>query len=199
MRKFGIRGLWTIALIALLATPALADGNANFLIGGRGLDEDFWEPVDGQGVIGATVDFGGASWPINMEAGFYASAAEDELFDSTLLADVDVTGAVVEFCFGVNKTWKPQGNVRPFIGGGLSSVAAALDLDAGIFGDVDDDDSSLGAYVHGGVFWRIGSRFNIGLDARILTGTDIELFGVEGDADYFQLGMLLGWGWPATK
>ena len=45
------------ALLALLATPALAGGNANFVLGSRGLDKDFWAPVNGQAVFGAQVDF----------------------------------------------------------------------------------------------------------------------------------------------
>lgn len=188
----------TILCVAV-ATPALADGNANFNLGRRALDKDFWEPVEEHGVFGVTVDFGAEDWPINLEAGSQLSGAQEEEFDFFLASDVEVTAAIVEFNFGVNKTWKPKGGIRPYIGGGLASVGAAGEVDAGFFGDADDDDQSFGAYVHGGVFWRLGPRFNIGFDARALLGTEITLFGVEGDADYLQFGMLLGFGWPGSK
>ena len=193
-----LRSLTLMIVIALAAAPALAEGNANFLIGARQLDEDVWEPLDQHTAFGATVDFGGAEWPIHVEAGFHLSGDEEEVFDDSLLLEGELTLGVAEFSFGVNKTWEPGGSIRPFVGGGLSSVAADLELDTPI-GDADDDDSSLGAYVHGGVFWRLGKRFNIGFDARILTGTDLTILDEDVDVDYVQGGLLLGFGWPASQ
>jgi len=181
--------------LAALSVPAWAGGNANFVLGWRGLDEDYWSPVEDQAVVGVTVDFGKEGWPVFLEAGLQGSAGDDNVLD---IGDVSVTGSVGELSFGVNKTWQPAGNIRPFIGGGLASVTATYEVDT-FLGDVDDDDTSLGVYLHGGVFWRLGKRFNIGVDGRILAGTDITLFGADGDADYAQLGLVLGWGWPAGK
>jgi len=193
------RQRWLVVAVVMLAVgPAFAAGNANFLIGGRGLDEDLWDPVDDHSVFGVTVDFGGAEWPVRIETGFYGSAAEDTV-DDALLGGIDVTLTVAEFFFGVNKTWTPAGKVRPFVGGGLASVIADIELDTAFFGGTDDDDQSLGAYVHGGVFWRLGPKFNIGLDGRVMTGTDLTLFDSETDVDYVQLGLVLGFGWPAAK
>ena len=191
-----LRSLALIVVIALATAPALAEGNANFLIGVRQLDEDLWDPLDQQVVGGGTVDFGGADWPIHLETGFYGSSDKED--DDSLLLGAEVTVNVAEFFFGVNKTWEPGGNIRPYVGGGLASAAADVEIDTSI-GDVDDDDSSLGAYVHGGVFWRLGKRFNIGFDARVLTGTDLTLFDEDFDVDYFQGGLVLGFGWPASK
>jgi hypothetical protein len=88
--------------------------------------------------------------------------------------------------------------MHPFVVGGLAFVLATAEVQSG-FWWVDDDDSSGAVYAQGGIFWRLGRRFNIGVDARLLTGSEIELFGEKGDADYFQFGLLLGFGWPATK
>lgn len=194
----GMRWLVVVGLM-LAAGPVFAAGNANFLLGGRGLDEGEWEPVDQHSVFGVTVDFGGADWPVHMETGFYGSGADDRAED-LFVGGVDVTVAVGEAFFGVNKTWGLSGNVRPFVGGGLASVVAAVELDSVTFPlSEDDDDQSLGAYVHGGVFWRLGPRFNIGVDGRFLGGTDLTLFGEDTDVDYVQLGLVLGFGWPAAK
>ncbi len=176
-----------LALVAA-ATPALADGNANFVLGGRAFDENDWEPVDEHGVFGVTVDFGQDDWPINLAAGFMASGSEEDE------GVFDLTATVAELSFGVLKTWK-EGSVRPFVGGGLAAVAAELEIE-GPGGDVSADDTSGAIYAQGGVYWRIGSRFNIGGDVRVLFGSDFEEDGVEADADYFQIGLLLGWGWP---
>jgi hypothetical protein len=187
---------WLVLALAItfLTTPAMAGGNANFVLGSRALDKDFWEPVNGQAVFGTTVDFGKKEWPIHLETGLLVSVGVEEDF----IGASDVFGSVAELDFGVNKTWKLKGPARPFIGGGLASVGASYTIEAP-GDDIDDNDSSGGAYFHGGVFWRIGKRFNIGIDGRFLVGTNITLFGVDGDADYAQLGMILGWGWPAGK
>jgi len=188
-----------LALITC-ATPALADGNANFVLGARSLDEDFWTPTDSQAVFGVTVDFGGPQWPVNLAIGYYSSYDKD-----TALVDVgpvpstaDLEGSVGELSFGVLKTWK-KGNVRPFLGGGASFVEATGKFSApGGFSD-DDSSGSAGAYVEGGVYWRLARRLNIGLHARIVGGSDVTLFGVDGNADYGQFGFLVGWGWPGEK
>jgi hypothetical protein len=178
--------------MAAMATPALAGGNANFVLGSRGLDKDFWEPVNGQFATGVTVDFGKQEWPIHLETGIMVSVGYEEDFLAA-----DITGSVSELFFGVNKTWE-KGVHRPFIGGGLSAVGASYEID-GPGGIIDDDDGAGGIYLHGGIYWRLKSRFNIGIDARLLLGTDVTLFGQEGDADYAQFGMVLGWGWPGEQ
>ena len=185
--------LWAGFVLAMVAaaTPALAEGNANFVLGGRWLDEDEWEPVEEQGVFGVTVDFGKASWPVHLAAGFMVSSKDEDE------GAVDITGTVSELSFGVLKLWE-EGNVHPYVGGGLAAVSGEVEVE-GPGGDASADASSGAIYAQGGVFWRIGRRFNIGGDVRVLFGSDLEDDGFERDADYFQLGLLLGWGWPATR
>jgi hypothetical protein len=187
---------WLMIALAMtsVAAPAMAGGNANFILGTRGLDKDFWTPVNGQFVIGAQVDFGKMTWPIHLETGIQVSVGAEEDFIGT----ADVYGSVAELDFGVNKTWEMKGPTRPYIGGGLAALGASYTIEAPL-GDIDDQDGGGGVYFHGGAFWRLGKRFNIGIDGRFLVGSKITLFGEEGDADYVQLGMILGWGWPASQ
>lgn len=195
------RRAWVLVPALLLlcnATAPLAEGNANFVIGGRTLDdEDFWRPGEDQFVFGATVSFGERDWPISLAAGTHVGVSEE---DTRFFGFTETwRTVVVDFSFGVRKVWK-AGRTRPYVGGGLAAVFAAVELEA--FGTtVDDDDHSGGGYLEGGVFWRLGSSFNIGFELRSLFGTDVSFdFGgpvsVNGDADYGQFTMVLGWGWP---
>jgi len=195
-----LRRLALAGILVLAAGPGLllADGNANFFLGGRSLvDEEFWTPGEDQGVFGVTVEFAPSGWPISLAAGTHIGGAEEETqffgFTETWRT------AVVDFTFGVRKVWK-AGRNRPYVGGGLALVGASAELE--VFGvSVDDDDQSGGAYLEGGIFWKLGSRFNLGMELRSLFGTDVEFdFGgpvaAVGDADYAQFGLVLGWGWP---
>lgn len=191
-----------IGLLALCAVPAAsyADGNANFIFGIRQFDENDWDPVEDQGVFGVDVDFGEPEWPIGLDIGFHVSSAEEDLVNNFFfLGDVDLKVTVSEVSFGVLKTWKTgKGEVRPFLGGGGSVIKLEAEFDStGIGNDFDEDDTTFALYGRGGVYWRIGSRFNIGVDARFLGGNDFEIEGIDFDASYFQVGLLLGWGWPA--
>ncbi len=84
--------------------------------------------------------------------------------------------------------------MHPYVGGGVASVNASFDG-----GNLKVDDASGGVYVHGGVYWRMGHRFNIGFDVRALGGTKMTIFGQDFNANYTQAGLLLGWGWPRSK
>lgn len=204
-RKGPILALLPLVLLAAASPAAASRGNANFVLGSRALQDDsFWEPNETHQVFGATVSFGADDWPIDLAAGTYLSARERTIYFSdpdfgTIRGDF-IT-ALAEFTFGVQKTWA-LGAHRPYLGGGLASVGAAAEFDGPGGADVDDVDQSAGIYVEGGIFWRLGSRFNIGLHTRGLFATDVEFdfdgpITARGDADYVQAGLILGWGWPA--
>jgi hypothetical protein len=188
-------GLIVFAL-ALLFVPstARASGDVNFVYGTRSLDHDFWEPTDDQEVYGATVDFGGAHWPVNIAVGYFKSHDDGTLNTFPILGSVDLDVHLEEYSLGVEKVWKAGKVVRPFLGGGVSHLHADAKVSA-VLGSTSDDDSTNGFYVDGGIFFRLGSAFNLGIDGRVLQGTNVTLFDRDGDADYWQVGALLGFGW----
>ena len=63
---------------------------------------------------------------------------------------------------------------------------------------VEDTDTSPGAWADGGVFWRLGSHFNLGLAARYSKAT-VTLFDTDMEAGGYSGGVMLGWGWPGVK
>lgn len=196
------RILIPLALAALLAPGwALAEGNINFILGGRGLDDDYWRPAEDHGVFGINFDFGKDAWPVNIAIGLYGSGGTEDLVGGCLRCGPppQLPGAVIESMIGelsLGVLWRPETDqrLRPYLGGGLAFLDAEKSSSRGFIGASQDDQSS-GLYVNGGLAWRIGRSFNVGLDARLVTGTDVTIFDEKGDADYFQLGVLLGYGW----
>jgi len=66
--------------IATLAPPfARADGNANFMLGMKQLEEGDWAPVEDQAVLGAEVDFGGKDWPVHIAIDYIVSVGVEDL------------------------------------------------------------------------------------------------------------------------
>lgn len=177
----------------LLSTAAFAGGDLNFVYGTRSLDDDAWDPTDDQEVYGATIDFGAKGWPLHIAVSYFDSDDKGELASFPILGAVDLDSELNEWSVGVRRTWKP-GNARPFLGGGLTRIDADADVSSAL-GSTSDSDSTEGLYLEGGVFWRLGEAFNLGLHGRLVEGTDVTLFDQDGDADYWQIGALVGFGW----
>jgi hypothetical protein len=185
---------WLIGLAAMLLSSAVfAGGNANFLYGTRSMNDDAWEPTDDQEVYGLTVDFGGKTWPVCIAVSYLESGDKGEVASFPILGSVDLDSELSEWDVGVRKIWTVK-SVRPFVGGGLSLIDADADVSSAL-GSTSDSDDTQGLYVEGGVYWRLGQAFNLGLNGRIVEGTDMTLFDQDGDADYWQVGALLGFGW----
>ena len=177
-------------VLCVLTVPAHAagQGNVNFILGQKALDEDDWTPpdLDTQRESGVEVTWGGESWPIQIATDFLASTKTDSL------SGVDVQGTTWEWAFGVRKIWE-AGPARPYLGGGLALVNVQVDI-----GSSSPNDSALGTWIGGGVFWRLGSRFNIGLATRLSKATG-NITNVDFEAGGLHYGLILGWGWPATR
>jgi hypothetical protein len=192
------RGASRAALLAgaamLLAAPPAraADVNLNVTPGAyRVLDQTFWDPVDHQYGFGAMVDFGPHHAHSHFAAGISQSVG--------VSGSGDFAGSVVELSFGFAGTWQTKGRMRAYVEGGPSFVFARYEVDLPIAPHVDDSDDTLGGWIEAGVAWRMGNHFSLGLTGRALGFTNVRLFGIDGDADYWQVGPLLGWSWPTWQ
>lgn len=186
---------WCLVLV-LAATPALAGpGNANFLLGNRQIDtgKEDAQDIEDQPVFGASVDFKTGILPFSWFLGAYASAKEEDV-DLGSGGRATVTAALAEVSFGVGKVWK-LAVVRPFVHGGVAATALKIEFDVDGGGSEDISDNSGAVYGEGGVYWRLGDSFNIGVAGRLLLGTDYDFEGESIEADYAQGGLILGWGW----
>jgi hypothetical protein len=158
----------------------------SFLAGARSLgDEEIWDPVAEELTLGVQYSTVGRSG-FGIEFGLIGSTG----FKDEVSANVDVTGAVLEGFVGLRKEFD-WGKWRPAFGAGAALIAAGIDNDAG-GGVLDDQDTSKGYYAHGGLFYDYDSSAFIGVDVRVLTGTELVFDATDADADYQQITLVLG-------
>ena len=183
------------------AGPASAEdmtGNVQFLIGQRYLSDDFWKPLDSPSNFGIEIDFAPSSSSVHVALGVIA-ATESGTATVTDPFFGEITGSIDTsfFEFSAGFLWHPvkRAVVRPYLGAGALTISAANDSDFGVFSGNSDSDRSFGFYGNAGIFFKVGDHFNIGLDGRIVRGTKVTIAGLDGNADYTQASMLLGFSW----
>ena len=183
----------TLTAAAFTFSPARAgaDGHVNFFLGQKSLNSGDWKPLESQIEFGAVMSFGQDDWPAHIAADVLTSVDQEIL-------NVTITASTFELDAGVRKIWK-AGKARPYLGGGIGIIGAALQGDVN-YVSVDASDASIGLWADTGVFFRLGSHFNIGLDLRY-SSADVDLdFGYgavaqDVNAGGFSYGLLLGFGW----
>ncbi len=189
IRKKGTKMNWKMtvgATLLALSGTAHAGGNVNGTFGARFLDSGDWAPIEQQPMIGVMADFQIAQLPLHAAVGIQVSADQED--DGS----VEVTAAIADFSAGL-KLMPTSGVFRPYLGVGVASVGASIELDGAAYDD--DSDQSFGYYFNAGALFRIGAHFNLGLDLRWIAGTKGELLGVDGDVDSFVAGIAMGYGW----
>ncbi len=197
--KFPVLAVAVIAAAALTFTPARAkaDGHVNFFLGEKSLSGADWEPLEDQFAFGAVMSFGRDDWPVHIAVDVLTSFDQTTMYDP-FLGDVTFTGTTFEVDMGVRKIWK-KGRVLPYLGAGIGIMGAGVEAD----GDFDTEsaaDAGFGFWADTGVFFRLGSHFNLGLDLRY-SSADVDLDFGDGfvasdvNAGGFSYGLLLGFGW----
>ena len=148
----------------------------------RMLDSNDYAPVEDQLTLGADLSMQTEGSVVGWELGLFHSA------DSSRAAGVDFDGQTTEISGGIYKSLG-DGGVRPYLGAGLCLIRSEVEANGS-----SADDSSVGAYAHFGIAWPLSESFEHGFDARTLFGTDLQINGVETDADYVQLGLVMRFG-----
>jgi hypothetical protein len=167
------------------AAPSHATDNClRLYVGQRMFDEDFWSPLEDQLTLGLEFASENPAHFVGWEAGAMYSFDEDEV------AGFDVDASTWELYGGVRKTLlDSDSTLRPYLGAGLAWITG----DVEVSGVGSDDDDSFGVYLHGGIDARVSNSFFVGADLRGLLGTEVDIAGVSGDADYLQIALALGW------
>ena len=177
------------ALVSCAALPAppreevdapSADRLALYL-GMRGLDEEDYEPVEDQFTLGLEFAHEREGSALGFEIGLLGSRDDGDALG------FDIEGRTGEIYAGIRKSF-PSDRVRPYVGGGVSYIDSEFE----VTGVGSDDDASIAGYVHGGVLFDLSESFFLGIDVRLLLGSDLEIVGVDTDADYQQYALVLG-------
>lgn len=197
MRKVEIVGLisrccifvFVIFMISTIGSKAFAlernnwTGNINVSLGFKTLEEDDWAPADEHSEFGIEVDFKQQSWPVSIAIDYLRSSG-----DGTF-AGVEFEGETSELNIGIRKILEQSPQVRPFIGGGISFIRGEF---SGL--GISDDDTGVGGWLGGGIYWTLAEQFNIGLQLKY-SFADVTLFGVDVSAGGLHYGALLGYHW----
>jgi len=208
------RSVWVAALLVSATgwAPAQAETNLNFVLGSKFLDSNDWPVGDSQGSLALLSTFGPSSWPVQVAIDVLGSGSAQWTTDYSQsgveIWEEDIIQSTFELDVGVRKIWGRR-QARPFVGGGLAIIWGRQDRTLPFppppFDDGQDiitrpwvivsaSDEAPGAWVDGGVFWRLGKRFNLGFEARI-SAAELTLSGRKVQAGGVSLGLILGWGW----
>lgn len=179
-----------ISLCALLVVPFRAvgaegnewTGNVNAFLGGKSLDENDWGAVNGQVEIGTTLDFRKAAWPVNAAIDFLYSKG-DGIFISS-------EGSTWELDPGIRKIFDNLGYVKPFVGGGPAIIHGEYTNGVSLGGN----DTGLGFWIDGGLYFTLGRNFNIGGEIRY-SKANVTISGDDKDAGGIHYGLILGYHW----
>lgn len=182
----------SLSLAACAAVPSgasptspgeILENRFSIYLGQRSLDEDDYDPVEDQATLGFEFSQEKVDSAIGWEIGIMGSGADEEV------GATDVEGRTGELYGGVRKSFG-HNVVRPYVGAGL----AFINSDIEVSGVGSDDDTSLAGYAHGGVAFAVSEAFLLGLDLRVLFGSDLEIAGIDTDADYGQLALFMAFG-----
>jgi len=176
-----------LALFVINANAEEFTGNVNFLLGQKSLKSEDWEPLEDQLAFAIMVDFKQDHWPVSIALDLLGS------YDEETILGVKFEGMTSEFDAGVRKIWElSEGQIKPYIGGGLAFVSA--EIKAIDFLTVSDDDNAVGYWLNGGIYWTLNQHFNLGFDLRY-SDAGVTLAGIDVEAGGTTAGIFLGYHW----
>ncbi len=190
------------ALMLVTAAPVSAANNINIFLGQKDLDSSDWGPdtylgyglaLDQQDEFGILMDFSGYYWPVSIAVDLLGSSHEVNAYDS--FAGYGTTTATTsELDFGVRKVFDIYGtDLHPYVGGGLALITGTIEDDY-YYAYGSDEDSGLGYWLNGGIYWSIAGHFNIGVDVRI-SEAEVTLYNQTVNAGGSHGGVIFGYRW----
>lgn len=187
--RYGLRILVALSLVVAGTVPALADASLSAVVGWRTLfHQSEWEPLDQQNEIGIMFDAGKATSPVRVDVAYHVSKERSSTASESCMGNESTHVRMTEGSVGALRYFRSgAGRTRPYVGGG----GAIIGVNAH---DVCREGTSFALYGRGGALWRVGSRFSLGIDSRLLLGSHIKyLSRYEVVADYIQIGAIVRW------
>lgn len=162
----------------------------------RSVDSAF-EPADDQTAFGLELDIRQPNARTGLEIGLFHSS-EGKSKDVSGVGRVEYDGQMTEFSVGGRwyneKAWA---NAHPYACAGASLLLPEWEERAPLGAKRNDSGWAIGPYLRVGSEWRIGEHVSLALDYRIVILSNvvhgIDLGDSPADANYQQLGLVLGW------
>ena len=155
-------------------------------VGARSFDG--FDPVEDQTAFGLEYvaerpgdDFGVA---------FGVTYSSEEGSDAAVGGDVE--SQVFDASLGLRRTFDVSNVARPYVGLGITLIAAEAKVDAPGGSTDSDDDIAQAFHLRVGSLFDITETFHIGFDARWVFGAGIDLDNLKGDGDSTQLALVAG-------
>ena len=187
----------TLSALLILAMPAAhADGiqadswtgNISGYLGHKSVDKDDWPNLDSQRSAGVISDFRKQSWPFSIAVDLISAASIHESGAN------EYTGGTMELHLGARKIFTlDNSSFSPYVGGGVAIVSATLENEiAGL--TIDDDDTTVGAWVGVGAYYAVTPHLNLGVDLRY-SKAEVTLFDKDREAGGLNAGITIGYHW----
>jgi len=173
-------------------------GNIMLNLGSKILKKSDWDILNKHIETGILFDISAREWPVYVEVGYAGS--EDTALS---LFGPENRATTKEFIVGAKKIWNPANRFNVFLGGGLASISASIDVVTrdGVTGwpavttrVVTDKDRSTGIYMTTGFYWTFFGWMNMGYRLSY-SKADVTLFGEKRDAGGIHHGLLAGVSW----
>jgi opacity protein-like surface antigen len=191
MKKIGYAFATVLVLLSIGAGSVLAagvEGNVNLLFGMKYLEEDDWEPVEDQLLLGVMFDITPPGSPVAFAVDFFATGDEDDYYDG--FDYFVITGNTSELDLGI-RWYTPPSMVRGYIGGGLALVNAEKKVETN-GAEASEDDNAVGFSLNGGLVVTLINHLNLGLNARY-SQAEVDIAGIDVEAGGFALAGLVGY------
>ena len=162
----------------------------------RSVDSAF-RPVDDQTAFGIEAVISQPGARSALELGLFRST-DDLTRDVSGVGRVKYKGSLTEFSVGgrwTNDVW--YANARPYAGAGVSLLFPKYSETPASGSSQSDSGWALGPYIRGGLEWSLGDSLTVALDYRqvLLSGLvhGVNFGDSPADANYQQIGIVLGW------
>lgn len=188
--SFAAMAFWTVFIVAF-SSNAHGDngGNINLLYSRKNMEK--WQnelkELPAYGIEGDI----GLGAPINLWFGVSSGKDSGKTLSRGLTVTVDATQT--EMYVGVRRYFPNILSLVPYVSVGVSTVKANV---SGNASGVSSSNSatSTGYLFNTGILLRLGN-FNIGADYRALSGTSLDMESSYSNANYNQMGVVLGFNW----
>jgi len=163
------------------------DWNYNGVIGRRYMGDKDWAPFHIYNEIGVEGSWGKMDEPLMFATDFFTSQ------DSQREGSKTIQSKSYQLQLGLRKIWTFSKHWNPYGGAGLTVSKGDLE-EVSSSGTKRGSDNAYGIWVGGGIFYRVGQNFNVGVAVRACLMDSYRILGVDRGGNSTNIGFVIGWG-----